>query len=420
MNRWIRQAALLLALAAAFLPALAGCSVGSDSYTDPWVANPDFVYEVTYDALGGTINTLGTRTAYYKENSLVKKPEGKSGMLIEPVNGNKVVLGWYTQVENTGTEENPVYVFDEQYRWDFENDRLNESNTTPVEQEDVTLRTLTLYAHWSDPPTIQFVDADDPSETLLTWTNSDDSAQLSRPTTTEPKKAGWSLLDYYYDAECTVQARWDAGSPTIAELMEQSGSNVIPIYCKFIEGDYTRIKGADALSKITDFSGKYILANDIDMSGVDWTGLKDADGNPCRVYRRVCVRRVCDSEPDDQSLERRRHRGGDRAGKSFGLFGSLDGARFENITLENVTLEISSGTNVAVCVGAFGGRAKDTVFTGCAVRGVSAVSAAELDVSVFAATAAFDDGSCTFEDCTFDALDTSGLRVAEGKLTVNG
>lgn len=157
---------------------------------------------------------------------------------------------------------------------------LNESNTTPVEQEDVTLRTLTLYAHWSDPPTIQFVDADDPSETLLTWTNSDDSAQLSRPTTTEPKKAGWSLLDYYYDAECTVQARWDAGSPTIAELMEQSGSNVIPIYCKFIEGDYTRIKGADALSKITDFSGKYILANDIDMSGVDWTGLKDADDNP--------------------------------------------------------------------------------------------------------------------------------------------
>ena len=85
-----------------------------------------------------------------------------------------------------------------------------------------------------------------------------------------------------------------------------------------------------------------------------------------------------------------------------------------------MTLEISSGTNVAVCVGAFGGRAKDTVFTGCAVRGVSAVSAAELAVSVFAAAAAFDDGSCTFEDCTFDALDTSGLQVAEGKLTVNG
>lgn len=421
MNRWIRQAALLLALAAAFLPALAGCSVGSDSYTDPWVANPDFVYEVTYNALGGTINTLGTRTAYYKENSLVKKPEGKSGMLIEPVNGNKVVLGWYTQVENTGTEENPVYVFDEQYRWDFENDRLNESNTTPVEQEDVTLHTLTLYAHWSDPPTIQFVDADDPSETLLTWTNSDDSAQLSRPTTTEPKKAGWSLLDYYYDAECTVQARWDAGSPTIAELMEQSGSNVIPIYCKFIEGDYTRIKGADALSKITDFSGKYILANDIDMSGVDWTGLKDADGNPAVftgefVSAGYAIRNL--------TVKASNRVGGIAAAtapeKSFGLFGSLDGARFENITLENVTLEISSGTNVAVCVGAFGGRAKDTVFTGCAVRGVSAVSAAELDVSVFAAAAAFEDGSCTFEDCTFDALDTSGLQVAEGKLTVNG
>ena len=157
------------------------------------------------------------------------------------------------------------------------------------------------------------------------------------------------------------------------------------------------------------------------MSGVDWTGLKDADGNPAVftgefVSAGYAIRNL--------TVKASNRVGGIAAAtapeKSFGLFGSLDGARFENITLENVTLEISSGTNVAVCVGAFGGRAKDTVFTGCAVRGVSAVSAAELDVSVFAATAAFDDGSCTFEDCTFDALDTSGLRVAEGKLTVNG
>ena len=167
MKKWKRQKAFLLVLAAAFLlPVLAGCSVGSDSFTDPWVADPDFVYEVTYDALGGTINTLPTRVAYYKENSLVKKPSGQSGMLIEPVNGNQVVLGWYTQVENTGTEENPVYVFDEQYRWDFDNDRLNASNTVPSERGDVTLHTLTLYAHWSDPPTIRFVDADNPSEAL--------------------------------------------------------------------------------------------------------------------------------------------------------------------------------------------------------------------------------------------------------------
>ena len=157
------------------------------------------------------------------------------------------------------------------------------------------------------------------------------------------------------------------------------------------------------------------------MSGVDWTGLKDADGNPAVftgefVSAGYAIRNL--------TVKASNRVGGIAAAtapeKSFGLFGSLDGARFENITLENVTLEISSGTNVAVCVGAFGGRAKDTVFTGCAVRGVSAVSAAELDVSVFAAAAAFDDGSCTFEDCTFDALDTSGLQVAEGKLTVNG
>lgn len=83
MKKWKRQKAFLLVLAAAFLlPVLAGCSVGSDSFTDPWVADPDFVYEVTYDALGGTINTLPTRVAYYKENSLVKKPSGQSACLL--------------------------------------------------------------------------------------------------------------------------------------------------------------------------------------------------------------------------------------------------------------------------------------------------------------------------------------------------
>ena len=422
MKKWKRQKAFLLVLAAAFLlPVLAGCSVGSDSFTDPWVADPDFVYEVTYDALGGTINTLPTRVAYYKENSLVKKPSGQSGMLIEPVNGNQVVLGWYTQVENTGTEENPVYVFDEQYRWDFDNDRLNASNTVPSERGDVTLHTLTLYAHWSDPPTIRFVDADNPSEALLTWTNSDDSARLSRPTTTEPKKAGWSLLDYDGDAACTEQARWEADSPTIGELMEKSGSNVINIYCKFIEGNYTRIKGADALSKITDFSGKYILANDIDLAGIDWTALRDADGNPA-VFTGEFI--SAGYSIRNMTVSASNRVGGIAAAtapeKSFGLFGSLDGARFENITLDNVTLEIASGTNVAICVGAFGGRAKNTVFSGCAVRNVSAVSTAELDVPVFAAGAAFDDGSCIFENCTFDALNTEGLTVADGKLTING
>lgn len=83
MKKWKRQKAFLLVLAAAFLlPVLAGCSVGSDSFTDPWVADPDFVYEVTYDALGGTINTLPTRVAYYKENSLVKKPSGSLACLL--------------------------------------------------------------------------------------------------------------------------------------------------------------------------------------------------------------------------------------------------------------------------------------------------------------------------------------------------
>ena len=57
-----------------------------------------------------------------------------------------------------------------------------------------------------------------------------------------------SLKDHVAQIEISAHRRTEEfRSKAIAELMEQSGSNVIPIYCKFIEGDYTRIKGADAL-----------------------------------------------------------------------------------------------------------------------------------------------------------------------------
>lgn len=156
---------------------------------------------MTYNALGGTINTLGTRTAYYKENSLVKKPEGKSGMLIEPVNGNKVVLGWYTQVENTGTEENPVYVFDEQYRWDFENDRPERVQHHPrraggrYPPHAHAVRALVRPADHSirrcGRPVRDAADLDEQRRFRAAFASDHDRAE----------NAGWSLLDYYYDAE---------------------------------------------------------------------------------------------------------------------------------------------------------------------------------------------------------------------------
>jgi hypothetical protein len=87
----MRKSISILLLIVLSASVLTSCAVGSTSYKEPWEINSDFVYRVVYDAMGGKINEMPQREVYYANGSLLKKPEGLSGMLIEPINGNKVV-----------------------------------------------------------------------------------------------------------------------------------------------------------------------------------------------------------------------------------------------------------------------------------------------------------------------------------------
>ncbi|PKM63457.1 MAG: hypothetical protein CVU97_00545 [Firmicutes bacterium HGW-Firmicutes-21] len=408
---------ILLVLTVTLTFTMSSCRIGSDSYKEPWEIDDSFVYCVVYNAMGGTINNSGERTTYYSGGSLIKEPNRRSGMLVEPVNGNKLVFGWYTSYINIGTEENPVYSFDEANRWDFTDDRINDENTDGN-------KTLTLYARWTDPPSVYFVDASETDNVLLKWEDVVVKKPLSRPTTTEKATiqkvsqgtpTTYSLLDYFFDKDCTVKVVWD--TDTVEDIIyRQDKESIIYIYCKYIEGNYKRIRNASDLRNINEHDGKYILANDIYLGSVIWTPLCDkqpfsgvfigngytiSDFNIDAVNRESGVGLINARE------------------KSFGLFSELSGAFFSGINLQNVTVTVNKTSNVPLCIGVFGGRAADTVFVNCGIDAYKVSSDGEVKTDLFLGTAAFADSTCTLTDNSFNEPDISNLDIKQTHLFKN-
>ncbi|NLC43430.1 MAG: InlB B-repeat-containing protein, partial [Clostridiales bacterium] len=124
---------------------LSSCAI-SDEAVDPAAWGYDCT--VTYDALGGTINTRGVRETYYMTNSYLFKPTGTTNMLIEPVKDGFILAGWYTAKEDILDKDGKItgYSFRTEDRWDFQLDRV---------QED-----MTLYARWVSQGRVEYVDAE--------------------------------------------------------------------------------------------------------------------------------------------------------------------------------------------------------------------------------------------------------------------
>jgi hypothetical protein len=414
--RKMKKTLSILLLTMLLASVLSSCQVGSTSYKEPWEINSDFVYRVVYDALGGKINESAQREVYYSAGSLLKKPQGLSGMLIEPINGKKVVVGWYTKYENVGTEENPVYKFDEKDLWDFDKDRIGDTNTEN--------KSLTLYARWIDPPSVFFVDADDVDNVLIKWENVDVTKTLSKPTTTEKvtlekEKGGkttvYTLLDYYFDKECTQKAVWGSEGKSIEEIIaDQNGDSAIYIYCKYIEGEYIRINSGTDLKNIKDMSGSYILAANIDLKNESWTPLGEepfkgtilGNGYTISNLNLTALNRV--SKISASTAEE----------KSFGLFAKLSGAKFYGVNFKDATLNVNSSSNAKLCLGVFGGRAEKSLFEDCNIEGLKTVSDGKVEVEVSLGSACFDNGTSQFKNCTFAPADNTGLNIDNSFLII--
>ena len=110
---------------------------------------------------------------------------------------------------------------------------------------------------------------------------------------------------------------------------------------------YTIIKTADDLQALKDnLSGKYILMNDIDLSGYNWTAI-GTKTNPFSGELNGNGHVIKNLQVDDA------------AGNGIGLFGVIDGANVINVGLENADI------NVQNAVGILAGAAEASIITNC-------------------------------------------------------
>ena len=110
---------------------------------------------------------------------------------------------------------------------------------------------------------------------------------------------------------------------------------------------YTIIKTADDLQALKDNpSGKYILMNDIDLSGYNWTAI-GTKTNPFSGELNGNGHVIKNLQVDDA------------AGNGIGLFGVIDGANVSNVGLENADI------NVQNAVGILAGAAEASIITNC-------------------------------------------------------
>lgn len=377
---------------------------------------------VTYDALGGTINSREIRETYYMKNSYVFKPSGTTNMLIQPVKDGFILAGWYTAKEDIKDSNGNItgYSFKAEDRWDFDEDRV---------QDD-----MTLYARWIPQGKVDYVDAS--TDVVMFSKNiTEESAvqQLSSAVEILISKPGYTFDGYYADKDLTasydfteyvheelipsnkeiyeqlqkefpdyiksidyVEAEKDeenAARDTSDLFINELGYEIITddeeirreirkykdelyenaisyyeknsssktIYLKYTEGSYVRITKAEDLkgggkvsfSDIDRLGNQvegYILANDIDFTGVELTMAESFSGKIIgNGYSLKNITFTVSSRKIDRDTD-----------KSIGLFKELDGAFIENLTIENLTVKLNVNSEIPVSVGPLAVKANNT------------------------------------------------------------
>ncbi len=398
---------------------LSSCGV-KDKAVDPSEWGYDCT--VTYDALGGTINSREIRETYYMKNSYIFMPSGSTNMLIEPVKDGFILAGWYTAKEDFKDANGDVieHNFKAEDRWDFDEDRV---------QEDIT-----LYARWIPQGKIDYVDALT-DKVMFSKNITEESAvqELSSAAEMLIAKSGFSFDGYYTDKALAVpydfteyihaelipsneeiyeqiqrefadyinkvsyvkptddeaisdqdtsdlfinklgyeittadeeirtairRYKDELYEKTIHHYIENSSSKVI--YLKYVEGSYAKITKADDLKsggKIW-FSGLDKLGNPVE--GYTLSNDIDFSGVSVTMAETFSGKII----GNGYSLKNLTFSVSSRkidndTSKSVGLFENLDGAYIENLTFEDMTIKLNVKSGIPVSVGALAVEANNT------------------------------------------------------------
>jgi Listeria-Bacteroides repeat domain (List_Bact_rpt). len=246
---------------------------------------------------------------------------------------------------------------------------------------------LTLKAHWSAKPTVQFIYPDGRITAITTKKSSDNTKDLPLvkgetigslqgiPTQAGSTFVGWSK-------SATEYQPWD-----FANDVFPINAGIVKLYAFMVEGTYTRITTANDLKKVGENpSGSYLLCKDIDLSkSTEMTGagyyhlttsnplgLKANDEFSGKFLSMGC--KISNFNLYVENFQKAIEvDSGKGVEKSYGLFPKVSGATISGLTVENCKVIISNdsgslsiriyNSNVGVLIGSANGAA--TTVTDC-------------------------------------------------------
>ena len=318
---------------------------------------------VKYDANGGFFTTnTSVIVDSYNLSQLQKNSNGEAEIaLIAPedsrrgndaftaINSGHFLVGWYTERTDNG---DGTYTYSG--KWDFENDLLavdagaDHSSAEPV---------VTLYAAWVPLFEIQFYSLDsgeslgsytfDPAVTdeilVPAWDEESGAIEMYH----FPERAGYTFTNVYYDAQGTQPVTSAAvAHPGVVNYENGTAENYsMALYLEWDEGEWYHIYNVEQFLDNASVNGSYVIHADLDFEGEIWpsslmygsfTGTIEGNGH---TFKNITFEQTNNSKVN------------------AGLFGRLaEGSRITDLTLENVTFTVKSGTRVAgTCYGLFAG-----------------------------------------------------------------
>ncbi len=353
------KAILISALCLLCLFAATACEESYDPLKDGYTAT------VIYDFNGEQFDDIQSKTYRYKPDTPIIEPSTELNAvgLIAPSKKGYHISGWYTAETDENNEPIKVegkYQLSEE-TWDFDSDRSGGENSL-----------IYLVARWSKNYTFTVDVGEDARNAKVedkVNTNYSKASGLSRPGI-DPKWTGHTLYYYYYYEKDGKPVLKDEGGKktriydsTWDTLVISDETPEITVYVEWLEGDWVIVTSASELGKYKVKSNKnYILDNDIDFNGSDFSGIQafkgTFDGNGYTIKNFV-------------------HSESPSSGEEFGLFSFTGSGTVKNLTFENCTVSYSfsilppSGKFSVAFMSANGGdvsRFADLNFVGCALN----------------------------------------------------
>lgn len=349
MKRQIKTT-LLMMLCIAALVFTAGCSAQKPPYE---INNEEnYTVSVKYDANGGffTTNTYVIVDSYNLDD-VPKNGNTAEIALRAPDTANKnfsltrpdyFFAGWYEECIET-TDENGETTVSYKNKWDFESDRLTVDTTKAYSSETPV---KTLYAAWVPLYTVTFKNADDGEILSEVKFNPNDSNSFELPVWSEetggvdlndfPERQGYTFNAAYFDAD--MQQKIEVAEivhPGVTDPETATATNTnLDIYVDWREGEWFKISSAEQFAESSNVGGYYEILADLDFTDINWPS--------AFVYGNFQGKIIGNGHTFKNITVT--HNNNTKA--SVGLFGNItESASITDLTFENVTLTLESGSN---------------------------------------------------------------------------